>query len=55
MIDPSNIPQELTEPPSEAAGWLAFQPTSGKVWRKLDGTWLPIAEARKLIDQRTSN
>ncbi|MCS3449564.1 MULTISPECIES: hypothetical protein [Bradyrhizobium] len=53
MIDPSNLPPELTEPPPDAPGWLAFQPATAKVWQKLDGTWLPISEAQERIRNRT--
>jgi hypothetical protein len=51
-IDVSNLPPDLTEPPKDARGWVAFQPSTGKAWRKLDGEWLPIAEAQRLIEER---
>lgn len=54
MIQPNNIPSDLSEPPPDARGWLALQPSSGKIWWKLDGKWLPIAEARALIETRNS-
>lgn len=41
------LPPDLTEPPSDARGWLAFQPSSSKVWWKIKGEWLPIDEALK--------
>ncbi|WP_431014682.1 hypothetical protein [Bradyrhizobium pachyrhizi] len=55
MIDPSNLPPELAEPPQDAPGWIAFQLSTAKVWRKLNGKWLPIAEAQELIRNRTSS
>jgi len=52
-IDVSNLPPDLTEPPPGAKGNYAFQPSTGKIWRKLNGEWLPIADARKRIKART--
>jgi hypothetical protein len=49
MIDPANLPPELTEPPADAYGNYAFQPSSGRVWQKWYGKWLPITEALKRI------
>lgn len=45
MISLGNLPPQLTEPPQDARGWLAFQPSTGRVWWKIDGKWLPIDEA----------
>lgn len=41
MINLSNLPPDLTEPPPEAKSWLAYQPSSGKFWWRIDGEWLP--------------
>ncbi|WP_194393640.1 hypothetical protein [Bradyrhizobium sp. CCBAU 51765] len=49
-----NLPPELGEPPKEARGWIAFQPATGKAWRKIAGKWLPIVEANALIEARKS-
>lgn len=54
MIELHNLPPELSEPPKDARGWIALQPSTGKMWRKLDGKWLPIAEANALIEARKS-
>lgn len=51
-IDVSSLPPDLIEPPRDAHGWLAWQPSTGKVWRKVDGEWLQFAEAQKLIEER---
>lgn len=51
-INLGNLPPELTEPPPDARGWLAFQPSSGKIWWRLSGKWLPIAEALALRQTR---
>ncbi|MGY4370745.1 hypothetical protein ACVW1A_006810 [Bradyrhizobium sp. LB1.3] len=53
-INPNNLPPDMTAPPPDARGWLAFQPSSGKIWWKLNGEWLPIAKARALIESRNS-
>ncbi|WP_441280130.1 hypothetical protein [Bradyrhizobium sp. 63_E2_N1_3] len=49
-----NLPPELTEPPPQARGWIAFQPSTGKVWRRVDGVWLRIEEALARIEARKS-
>jgi len=46
------LPPDLNEPPNDARGWLAFQPSSGKVWWKISGQWLSIDEALKHIEER---
>ncbi|MBB4391823.1 hypothetical protein GGD62_000891 [Bradyrhizobium sp. ERR14] len=51
-IDLHNLPPELTEPHHDARGWLAWQPSKDKAWRKLDGKWLPIAEANAIVEAR---
>lgn len=51
-IDVSNLPAKMTEPPSDARGWFAWQPSTGKVWRKVAGEWLQFAEAQKLLEER---
>ncbi|MCD9898135.1 hypothetical protein QIH85_43015 [Bradyrhizobium japonicum] len=48
-----NLPPDMTEPPPDARGWIAFQPTTGKVRRKVDGEWLRIEEALARIEART--
>lgn len=56
-IELNNLPPDLTEPPPDApdaCGWLAFQPSTCKVWWKIDGKWLPIAEALALREARKS-
>lgn len=45
MINLGSLPPNMTEPPKDARGWLAFQPSTGKVWWKIEGEWLPIDEA----------
>ncbi|MFK4537930.1 hypothetical protein ABIA00_006113 [Bradyrhizobium ottawaense] len=47
-----NLPPEMTEPPPDARGWIAFQPSTGRCWRKLDGEWLRIEEALARIEAR---
>lgn len=54
MINLNNLPPELTEPPPDARGWLAFQPSTAKIWWKIDGKWLPIEEALALREARKS-
>ncbi|UPK16100.1 hypothetical protein [Bradyrhizobium sp. 131] len=51
-IELGNLPPEFTEPPPDVRGWLAFQPSTGKAWRKIDGKWLPIAEANAIANAR---
>ncbi|MDI3564941.1 hypothetical protein [Bradyrhizobium sp. Arg816] len=51
-IELHNLPPEMTEPPPERRGWLAWQPSIGKAWRKVDGKWLPIAEANAIANAR---
>ncbi|UPT93859.1 hypothetical protein J4G48_0031610 [Bradyrhizobium barranii subsp. apii] len=53
-INLGNLPPELTEPPADARGTLAFQPSTGKVWRKVDGQWFRIEEALKRIEEKKS-
>lgn len=52
MIELHNLPPELAEPPADARGSLAWQPSTGKAWRKIDGKWLPIAEANEVAAAR---
>jgi hypothetical protein len=54
-INLGNLPPELTEPPLGAYGTFAFQPSTGKVWRKVDGKWFRIEEALARIEARKSN
>ncbi|UFW82880.1 hypothetical protein BjapCC829_23105 [Bradyrhizobium barranii] len=54
-IEANNIPARLSEPPRDVRGWLAWQPSTGKAWRKVDGKWLPIAEANALIEARKNS
>ncbi|WP_445222133.1 hypothetical protein ACKWRH_20885 [Bradyrhizobium sp. Pa8] len=49
------LPPELTEPPPGAYGWIAFQPSTGKVWRKVDGKWLRITEALERIEAKKNS
>ncbi|WP_314960954.1 hypothetical protein [Bradyrhizobium cosmicum] len=51
-IELHNLPPELTEPPPDARGLVAFQPSTGRTWQKVDGKWLPSAEANALIEAR---
>ncbi|MGY4411959.1 hypothetical protein ACVWW4_003695 [Bradyrhizobium sp. LB7.1] len=51
-IELHNLPPEVAEPPPDACGLVAFQPSTGKIWQKVDGKWLPTAEANALIDAR---
>ncbi|MFK4507083.1 hypothetical protein LPJ38_26810 [Bradyrhizobium daqingense] len=51
-VDLHNLPPELTEPPADARGWLAWQPSTGNAWRRVDGVWLPIAEANAIVKAR---
>ncbi|RXH41060.1 hypothetical protein [Bradyrhizobium zhanjiangense] len=53
-VELHNLPLDLSAPPPDARGWLAFQPSTEKAWRKVDGKWLPIAEANALIEARKS-
>ncbi|WP_354200125.1 hypothetical protein [Bradyrhizobium sp. JR4.1] len=54
-LELGSLPPEFAEPPAGARGWLAFQPSTGKVWRKLDGVWLRIEEALARIEARKSH
>ncbi|SCB33875.1 hypothetical protein GA0061098_1006176 [Bradyrhizobium shewense] len=54
-IELHDLPPELTEPPPDARGWLAWQPLTCKAWRKLDGKWLPIAEANAIVEARRNS
>ncbi|MFK4538035.1 hypothetical protein ABIA00_006218 [Bradyrhizobium ottawaense] len=47
-----NLPPDLTEPPQDARGTLAFQPLTGRVWRRVDGQWFRIEEALARIETR---
>lgn len=51
-VELHNLPPELTEPPRDAIGLVAFQPSTGRIWQKVDGRWLPSAEANALIESR---
>lgn len=51
-IELHNLPPDLSEPPKNARGWLAWQPSTGKAWRKIDGEWLPIEEANAIAAAR---
>ncbi|WP_181769460.1 hypothetical protein [Bradyrhizobium sp. UNPA324] len=51
-IELHNLPPDVTEPPADACGLVAFQPSTGKTWQKVDGKWLPSAEANALIESR---
>ncbi|WP_154694131.1 hypothetical protein CIT37_41795 [Bradyrhizobium ottawaense] len=51
-IELHNLPPELTEPPADAIGLVAFQPSTGKTWQKVDGVWLPSAEANAILEAR---
>lgn len=51
-VELHNLPAELAEPPQDAVGWIAWQPTTGKAWRRIDGKWLPIAEANAIAATR---
>ncbi|WP_167772341.1 hypothetical protein [Bradyrhizobium frederickii] len=53
-MDRGIVPPELSEPPPDARGWIAWQPSTGKAWRKIDGKWLPIAEANAIVETRKS-
>lgn len=52
MIELHNLPPEIIEPPKDAIGLVAFQPSTGKTWQKVDGEWLLSAEANALIEAR---
>jgi hypothetical protein len=54
-INLGNLPPDMTEPPPDACGWLAFQPSTGRVWWKIDGKWLPIEEALALREARKNS
>ncbi|MBH5369907.1 hypothetical protein [Bradyrhizobium glycinis] len=51
-VELHNLPPDLSAPPPHACGWLAFQHSSGKAWRKIDGAWLPIDEANAIAEAR---
>ncbi|WP_157461016.1 MULTISPECIES: hypothetical protein [Bradyrhizobium] len=51
-IELHKLPPDVSEPPREARGWVAFQPSTGKIWQKVDGEWLRSAEANALIEAR---
>ena len=51
-INLGSLPPDMTEPPPDARCWLAWQPSTGKAWRKVDGKWLPIAEANAIVEAR---
>lgn len=51
-IDLSNLSPEMSAPPAGAKGCFAFQPSTGRIWNKLDGEWLPIKEAHSRICQK---
>ncbi|WP_181769850.1 hypothetical protein [Bradyrhizobium sp. UNPF46] len=51
-IELHNLPPELTEPPRDAIGLVALQPSTGKIWQKVDGEWLPSAEANAILEAR---
>ncbi len=51
-VELHNLPADLTEPPPDARGWLAFQPSTGKAWRRVDRMWRPIAEANAILEAR---
>lgn len=51
-VELHNLPPEFGEPPAGARGWIAWQPSTGKAWRKLDGKWLPIDEANAIAAAR---
>jgi hypothetical protein len=51
-VDLGNLPPDLTEPPPDANGWLAFQPSTSKVWWGIGGVWLRIEEALALREAR---
>ncbi|WFT91416.1 hypothetical protein QA633_23930 [Bradyrhizobium barranii] len=51
-VNLGNLPPHMAEPPPDARGQYAFQPTTGKVWRKVDGQWLRIEEALARIEAR---
>ncbi|SFU59248.1 hypothetical protein [Bradyrhizobium arachidis] len=38
-IELHNLPPDLAAPPPDAKGWLAYQPSTRKVWWKIDGEW----------------
>ena len=48
--EPHKIPPELFAPPRDAPGWIAFQPSTGNIWRKVSGEWLRISEAMSEIE-----
>lgn len=49
------VPPEATAPAPDARGWICWQPSTGKVWRKIDGKWLPIAEANEIAEARRNS
>ena len=52
MIDLGNLPPDMTEPPPDAYGNLAFQPSSGKAWWKLNDKWVRAEEALAHFEAR---
>ncbi|UPJ27082.1 hypothetical protein [Bradyrhizobium sp. CW1] len=51
-IELHNLPADLAEPPREAIGLVSFQPSTGKIWQKVNGEWLPSAEANAILEAR---
>lgn len=54
MIDLANLPPELSEPPTDARGNYAFQPSTWRIWQRVDGVWLRIGDAQERIDARNA-
>lgn len=48
------LPPNLSEPPADLEGRLAFCPTAGKTWMRIDGKWVPLTEAIEKEAQMTA-